>query len=425
MPESERHQLKKIKDETRSLVPKLDISFLDPEIALQSDAEFLGSQRDYLVDLFFSRFIQKMGSLPQPPEEIYLESPRQPRTGVADDRNFHLSESFLDWLDMINVLKHQNDDMEMHVINYVSHLNTIKDQKIEDLSSLKQEYEDLKREIEVFDRLTVVNNDRYVDFSGNTELVSLLRHESRTPLTVILGFITTLSADDVSWDSAAQKEFSGLIIQDYDRMMDFINPLIEIDFKDAWFRSCPISEIGRFLCSRWKKLDLKALGATQGIGRSEQIIQKQQIFQHDQIGEGYVYFSETLTQFLVYNIFTNAYKSVHRKGIDTLQIDLHEELDPKKGIYRMRIRDNGEGFKIGYGERFDFEEGKGVQMPEGMRSEKIGMARFVDVLRKNTKKSYLKKTAVYGQNWYDEDRNIAGGEIVLELPLVKSSIKQK
>jgi two-component system sensor histidine kinase KdpD len=58
--------------------------------------------------------------------------------------------------------------------------------------------------------------------------LAMISHELRTPLTSIKGFATTLLADDVTWDSASQRDFLETIDQEADKLTDLIEQLLDL-----------------------------------------------------------------------------------------------------------------------------------------------------------------------------------------------------
>jgi K+-sensing histidine kinase KdpD len=61
-----------------------------------------------------------------------------------------------------------------------------------------------------------------------SSLVSTVSHELRTPLAAIKGYVTTLLAEDVVWDSLAQREFLGIISDETDRLSKLVNDLLDM-----------------------------------------------------------------------------------------------------------------------------------------------------------------------------------------------------
>ncbi|HEY3341682.1 MAG TPA: ATP-binding protein [Anaerolineae bacterium] len=58
--------------------------------------------------------------------------------------------------------------------------------------------------------------------------LAMISHELRTPLTSIKGFITTLLADDVTWDVQSQREFLNIANQEADKLTDMIDQLLDL-----------------------------------------------------------------------------------------------------------------------------------------------------------------------------------------------------
>ena len=61
-----------------------------------------------------------------------------------------------------------------------------------------------------------------------SSLISTASHELRTPLASIKGYATTLLADDVDWDTEAQREFLQIISSEADRLGDLVNNLLDM-----------------------------------------------------------------------------------------------------------------------------------------------------------------------------------------------------
>jgi PAS domain S-box-containing protein len=66
-----------------------------------------------------------------------------------------------------------------------------------------------------------------------TEFLAMISHELRTPLTSIIGFTTTLLADDVTWEAAEQQDFIRTIQQEANRLEELINHLLAVSRLEA------------------------------------------------------------------------------------------------------------------------------------------------------------------------------------------------
>ncbi len=66
-----------------------------------------------------------------------------------------------------------------------------------------------------------------------TEFLAMISHELRTPLTSIIGFTTTLLAEDVSWTQEDQHDFIMTIQQEADRLQDLIDHLLDLSRLEA------------------------------------------------------------------------------------------------------------------------------------------------------------------------------------------------
>ncbi|MCL6429498.1 MAG: GAF domain-containing protein, partial [Anaerolineae bacterium] len=65
------------------------------------------------------------------------------------------------------------------------------------------------------------------------EVISILAHEMRTPLTSIKGYASALLMEDASFDAAQQREFLEIIEEECDLMEDLIHDLLESSIIDA------------------------------------------------------------------------------------------------------------------------------------------------------------------------------------------------
>jgi two-component system sensor histidine kinase KdpD len=61
----------------------------------------------------------------------------------------------------------------------------------------------------------------------------MISHELRTPLTSIIGFTTTLLADDVTWEPDEQRDFFQTIQQESNRLQELINHLLDLSRLEA------------------------------------------------------------------------------------------------------------------------------------------------------------------------------------------------
>ena len=72
-----------------------------------------------------------------------------------------------------------------------------------------------------------VTGDKEVD-RMKSGLIATVSHELRTPLAVIKGNITSLLADDVEWDAAAQREFLEVASAETDRLAAMVTDLLDL-----------------------------------------------------------------------------------------------------------------------------------------------------------------------------------------------------
>jgi PAS domain S-box-containing protein len=66
-----------------------------------------------------------------------------------------------------------------------------------------------------------------------SSLVATVSHELRTPLASIKGYVTTLLANDVSWELDTQREFLEVISSETDRLSDLVNDLLDMSKIEA------------------------------------------------------------------------------------------------------------------------------------------------------------------------------------------------
>lgn len=74
-----------------------------------------------------------------------------------------------------------------------------------------------------------------------TEFLAMISHELRTPLTSILGFATTLLADDVSWRAEEQRDFIQTIEKETKRLQELIDHLLVLSRLEAGMLSISMS----------------------------------------------------------------------------------------------------------------------------------------------------------------------------------------
>jgi PAS domain S-box-containing protein len=66
-----------------------------------------------------------------------------------------------------------------------------------------------------------------------TEFLAMISHELRTPLTSIIGFTTTLLAEDVTWELGEQRDFIQTIQQEGNRLQELIDQLLDLSRLEA------------------------------------------------------------------------------------------------------------------------------------------------------------------------------------------------
>lgn len=77
-----------------------------------------------------------------------------------------------------------------------------------------------------------ITTDKELD-RMKSSLVSTVSHELRTPLAAIKGYASTLLAEDVEWDRAAQREFLTIISDEADRLTNLVNNLLDLSRIEA------------------------------------------------------------------------------------------------------------------------------------------------------------------------------------------------
>jgi PAS domain S-box-containing protein len=84
--------------------------------------------------------------------------------------------------------------------------------------------------------LEVEAESRHVAERANeikTQFLAMISHELRTPLTSIIGFTTTLLADDVAWEPDEQRDFIMTIQQEANRLHELIDHLLDLSRLEA------------------------------------------------------------------------------------------------------------------------------------------------------------------------------------------------
>jgi PAS domain S-box-containing protein len=66
-----------------------------------------------------------------------------------------------------------------------------------------------------------------------TQFLAMISHELRTPLTSIIGFTTTLLAEDVAWEPDEQRDFIHTIEQEANRLQELIDHLLDLSRLEA------------------------------------------------------------------------------------------------------------------------------------------------------------------------------------------------
>lgn len=60
------------------------------------------------------------------------------------------------------------------------------------------------------------------------KFLAMVSHELRTPLSSIKGFVTTLLADDVTWDPESQRSFLKIVEQETDKLTDLVEQILDL-----------------------------------------------------------------------------------------------------------------------------------------------------------------------------------------------------
>lgn len=111
-----------------------------------------------------------------------------------------------------------------HPIDHVGlrHLNILIDQAAVTLHNLKllKVEEELRHEAERANEI-------------KTQFLAMISHELRTPLTSIIGFTTTMLAEDVSWDQNELHDFVLTIQKEADRLQELIDHLLDLSRLEA------------------------------------------------------------------------------------------------------------------------------------------------------------------------------------------------
>lgn len=66
-----------------------------------------------------------------------------------------------------------------------------------------------------------------------TEFLAMISHELRTPLTSIIGFTTTLLAENITWNPNEQRDFIQTIYQEASRLQELIDHLLDLSRLDV------------------------------------------------------------------------------------------------------------------------------------------------------------------------------------------------
>jgi signal transduction histidine kinase len=98
--------------------------------------------------------------------------------------------------------------------------------RVADLITLAIDIARLREELEAAQALSEANRLK-------AEVISILAHEMRTPLTSIKGYSTALLMEDVTFSPETQREFLQFIDEECDVLQDLIHDLLESSIIDA------------------------------------------------------------------------------------------------------------------------------------------------------------------------------------------------
>jgi PAS domain S-box-containing protein len=123
------------------------------------------------------------------------------------------------WIGVVLVYYHEEhafDPVELR------HLKVLVDQATITLYNLQllEVEEDLRHEAEHANEI-------------KTQFLAMMSHELRTPLTSILGFTTTLLAEDVAWEPEEQRDFIRTIRLEANRLQEMIDHLLDLSRLEA------------------------------------------------------------------------------------------------------------------------------------------------------------------------------------------------
>jgi PAS domain S-box-containing protein len=123
------------------------------------------------------------------------------------------------WLGCLLVYYHQEHDFDPIDLR---HLKILVDQAAITLHNLRL------LEVEAESRLMAEHANEI-----KTEFLAMITHELRTPLTSIIGFTTTLLAEDVVWDPDEQNDFIETIQREARRLQELIDHLLDLSRLEA------------------------------------------------------------------------------------------------------------------------------------------------------------------------------------------------
>jgi len=196
--------------------------------------------------------------------------------------------------------------------------------RIEDDEGLRVEMQAKERLIGVATILRDITREREID-RLKTELVSLVAHELRSPLTCISGFSELLLDETVSRDQS--KEYASIILKESNRLSDLINKFLDISKIEAGksqIRKTPV--------------DIKML-VEKVLDFNSQLADRKEISVNLEVPSEVttIYVDRDMMEQAILNLYSNAIKYSPEKAQVTVRITESEE------EFQIDIEDTGFG----------------------------------------------------------------------------------
>lgn len=260
----------------------------------------------------------------------------------------------------------------------------------------------------------------------NKKDVQMFLHEMRTPMTAIKGFVTTLFADDVKWEQVAVVEFINIIKEDIKRLLTSSEMFWNWMMSERTVNHYSVFSLTRDIDQAVGSYSAFQVAVNADLADKDllSLTVQNNTSIDSRSNELFAWFSASLLELFIKNILSNAYKSAFSVGRTELYFSFRNEFvtgyDGKPAV-NIVFSDNGSGFgNLNPGERFLFDGNKFGYVNKKVSTQGFGMPTLVSLLDKAFEE--LGKTAqVYGQNVYDNDGNVTGGEVVISLPMVLDS----